>query len=90
MVLIFVSPVIAFATNFRCGGDIINVGDSVYKVIDKCGEPANKNNVGYTTDSDGSNNLVVEEWVYKEAGTRYIIRVIGNRVSDIKEERIDY
>lgn len=38
MALIAVSPALA-GDAFRCGGDLITVGDTMYEVVRSCGEP---------------------------------------------------
>ena len=62
---------------------IICVGDNKYKVLDECGEPVSKNTVGEV--GSRHNRLNVEEWVYKYHGKIYVLKIVGDKIKDIKK-----
>lgn len=76
-----------YISSFHCGTDIVELGDSSYKVKEKCGEPMSRQNVGYDLNSAGQREFAIEEWVYNVSLHRFIIIMTGNRVSRIMEER---
>jgi hypothetical protein len=60
------------ALAFRCGGDLILIGDRSFTVLRKCGEPISKEIIGYTLTGDRKREFKIEEWVYGPIGSRYI------------------
>ncbi|MEN6433104.1 MAG: DUF2845 domain-containing protein [Smithella sp.] len=83
---VFLLPFDTLASSFRCSSEIIESGDSSYKVQDKCGQPVSKQIVGYTINENSKRELVIEEWVYNRENIRVVITMIGNKVNHIKEE----
>ncbi len=47
---------------WRCGAKIIQLGMHDFEVLENCGEPNSKEEVGST--GDRRLNLVIEKWVY--------------------------
>ena len=78
----------ALAGDMRCGSDIVNIKDSSFMVIQKCGEPITRTHVGYTIDENKKRELVVEEWVYGPKNSYYYLTMVGGRVAEIRSERM--
>jgi hypothetical protein len=73
---------------FRCGGDIVDIGDHAFLVFQKCGEPLERMLIGYSLSGRLGRELAVEEWIYgPRAGYYYFITFEGNRVTQILAER---
>ena len=53
------------AYGFRCGTNIVNVGDNKLQVLEKCGEPTYKELIK----TDG---FIVEKWYYDCGSLRFI------------------
>ena len=76
------------ASAFRCGSNIVDVGDTKFDVLKKCGEPADKH--GWTEEviRTHSDNRVlkvfdnIEEWTYNP-GDDSFVRVLRFRNSDL-------
>ena len=67
-------------SSWRCGQKIIEIGDSKYDVLTKCGEPKFKEEIS------GADERRVEEWIYKQ-GSRQLTRVLtfsGTRLVKIE------
>jgi hypothetical protein len=78
----------ALAQTMRCGNDFIQINDSSFIVVKKCGEPVSKVQVGHTIDQGGNRELLIEEWVYGPVKRYYyFVTMTGGRVSDIRSER---
>lgn len=64
---------------FRCGTDLIRVGDSNYRVMVKCGPPNSKEYIGtnyrYPT-MPASEFLDMERWIYNRGSTDFIYSLI--------------
>lgn len=69
------APVVSHsAESFRCGGKVIQVGDSLHKVKKYCGEPTSKEVIGeykqkekskrQTTVSGSEQMMYITEWAY--------------------------
>jgi hypothetical protein len=79
----------AFARSvFRCGNDLIEIGDRRFEVLQKCGEPVSKEIVGYTITQDKKRELKIEEWVYgPEHGYYYYLIFEGAILVEIESEQ---
>ncbi|MES2818624.1 MAG: DUF2845 domain-containing protein [Pseudomonadota bacterium] len=72
----------------RCDQGIASEGDRTVEVQSKCGEPVSRNLVGYTQDSQGNNELQIEEWVYgPRNGMNYYLTFEGGRLKAIESKR---
>ncbi len=62
---------------FRCGTDLILLGDSSYKVRAKCGAPAAKEYVGtnYLLGHPAGEFRDMEEWTYNRGPTDFVYRL---------------
>jgi hypothetical protein len=69
--------------NFRCGTEVISVGDTTGKVFMECGDPSWKESVGYT---DGF--LDTQLWYYNCGGNDflYVLRFVGGRLKEIESQ----
>ncbi len=73
---------------WRCGQSLISTGDRSFEVIQRCGTPAIRDVVGYTTDDNGNRQMQIEEWVYgPESGAYHILTFIGNQLKTIEFRR---
>jgi hypothetical protein len=59
------------ASAFRCGSDLISIGDRSITVLRKCGELISKEVIGYTLTGDKKREFKIEEWIYGPIGSRY-------------------
>jgi hypothetical protein len=71
LVIIYLLLTVNVASAFRCGGDLISIGDRSYTILRKCGEPISKEIIGYTLTGDKKREFKIEEWVYGPIGSRY-------------------
>ena len=73
------------ALALRCGSDLVHEGDTKFEVLDKCGEPAAVEFVGYKLDGFGERDLVIEHLYYGPwNGWYYLIEIVGGRISKIE------
>jgi hypothetical protein len=78
-------------STFRCGAHIIELGDSDYTVMTKCGPPSTRQNIG--TSWRGSQTLPfaesrnVEQWIYNRGSNDFIYTLIfeGGSLTDISQ-----
>ncbi|MEX6504253.1 DUF2845 domain-containing protein [Pseudomonas zhanjiangensis] len=79
------------AASLRCGSALINTDDSGAEVLDKCGEPASRDFLGYREVIDAygfRNEVTVEEWTYgPRHGMYHFLRFEGNRLRRIDSKR---
>lgn len=73
---------------WRCGQKLVSLGDRTFEVEHKCGVPALRDQVGYTTDYYGNQSLPILEWVYGPPnGAYYILTFTGNKLTNIEFRR---
>ena len=85
--IVLLSPV-AHAESLRCGSDLVSTGDRAFEVERKCGEPAQRNFVGYTLSANERREMAREEWVYgPRNGALSILTFEGNRLVQIETRR---
>lgn len=78
----------AMADTMRCGSKLVSRGDRAFEVAAKCGEPANRDLVGYTLGSYDRREFKMEEWVYgPDNGMLKILTFEGNRLVRIESQR---
>lgn len=77
-------------TTFRCGRDLIGIGDSKSRVFYLCGEPLMKEVIGLTKvpNNKAGIEFIVERWTY-DTSTRYftILTFKGDRLVNLEDER---
>lgn len=91
LLIFFVFSVNAFA--LRCGNETINIGDIKNEVRLRCGEPIDKEEIGYIDrvqpDSTKIRVMKIEEWIISvsQYGTVYYYSLIfeGNVLKEIKD-----
>ncbi len=67
---------------WRCGSKIIELGAESFKVIENCGEPNSKENVGT---SGRKHQVDIEKWVYGPiGGYMYILYFKAGNLSKIE------
>lgn len=74
--------------SFRCESKIASEGDRTSEVESKCGQPASREMLGYTTDKQGNREMQIEEWVYGPInGMYYYLRFEGGRLDSVTSKR---
>jgi hypothetical protein len=86
-----------WADSFRCGSNLVSVGDSKFDVLKTCGEPTLREHVGEKTtwetqksgksDRDGSaETVLVEQWTYDLGSSRFprILTFYGSTLVSIE------
>ncbi len=78
----------AMASTFRCGTQLVSLGDRSFQVLRKCGDPVARETLGYTLGEYNRQELPIEEWVYgPRSGMLYFLRFIGGRLVSIDSQR---
>lgn len=75
-------------TSFRCGSNLISLGDTMHEVRGSCGEPFSTQVVGEKKDYRIINEdrlriesiTYVTEWIYESAGGIYVLTFEGSRL----------
>jgi hypothetical protein len=76
------------AETLRCGSQLVSLVDRPFEVQSKCGEPVQRDPIGYTLGSYDRREYLVEEWVYGPSnGMLSILRFEGNRLVAIERRR---
>ncbi|MBT8768681.1 DUF2845 domain-containing protein [Metapseudomonas boanensis] len=79
------------SSTLRCNSGLISVDDTVGEVLEKCGEPASRSDLGYKEVVDEyrqRSEVRVEEWVYGPRNGMYqFLRFEGNRLRNIDSKR---
>jgi hypothetical protein len=59
---------------FRCGTEVIQLGDSNYRVLAKCGPPTTKEFIGtnYNYPMPSGELRDVEQWIYNRGSTDFV------------------
>lgn len=78
----------AMASTFRCGSQLVSLGERSFQVLKKCGEPIAREDVGYTLGEYNHRELHIQEWVYGPSnGMYHYLRFTGNRLTSIESQR---
>ena len=75
--------------SLRCGNTFIDTGDSRARVLFKCGEPVQRETIGYMDSRENGDLIeyIVEAWTYDTGPDRFHIIIFrGNRVYNIESE----
>jgi len=76
------------ALALRCGSDLVEEGDTKFELLQKCGEPAASEFIGYSLNRFGERELVVEQLIYGPwSGVYYQIEVVGGEIDKIESFR---
>ena len=78
----------AQADTLRCGSQLISIGARSFEVLQKCGEPAARDLIGYSLGPNDRREYSIEEWVYgPDNGMLSILTFEGNRLRQIERQR---
>lgn len=79
------------SSSLRCNSNLISLGDTSGEVLDKCGEPVSREDLGYMEVIDEyyqRSEVRVEEWVYgPRNGMYHFLRFEGSRLRNIDSKR---
>lgn len=79
---------LAQAETLRCGSQLVSLGDRRFEVLQKCGEPAFRDLIGYSLSANERREYSLEEWVYgPRNGMLSILTFEGNRLRQIERQR---
>ncbi len=95
-VLVFASLLLVLgnahaSSTLRCNSNLISLDDTTGEVLEKCGEPISRADLGFKEVIDEyyrRNEVRVEEWVYGPRNGMYqFLRFEGNRLRNIDSKR---
>lgn len=76
------------ASTFRCGSQLVSLGDRAFLVLKKCGEPVARETIGYTLGEYNRREMHIQEWIYGPSnGMYHFLRFEGNRLVSIDSRR---
>jgi len=79
------------ADTLRCGSQLISVGDRMFEVQQKCGQPVSQDIIGYKETVNHFrqvDQVQVQEWVYgPNSGMYQYLRFEGGRLVRIDSKR---
>jgi hypothetical protein len=79
---------LAQAETLRCGSHLVSLDDRRFEVLQKCGEPAFRDLVGYSLGPNERREYQIEEWVYgPDNGMLSILTFEGTRLRAIERRR---
>ena len=79
---------LAQAETMRCGSQLVSLDDRRFEVLQKCGEPAFRDLVGYSLGPSERREYQIEEWVYgPDNGMLSILTFEGTRLRAIERRR---
>lgn len=79
---------LAQADTLRCGSQLVSLDDRRFEVLQKCGEPAFRDLVGYSLGPNERREYQIEEWVYgPDNGMLSILTFEGTRLRAIERRR---
>lgn len=79
---------LAQAETLRCGSQLVSLDDRRFEVLQKCGEPAFRDLVGYSLGPNERREDQIEEWVYgPDNGMLSILTFEGTRLRAIERRR---
>ena len=82
------SSSLAQAETLRCGSQLVSLDDRRFEVLQKCGEPAFRDLVGYSLGPSERREYQIEEWVYgPDNGMLSILTFEGTRLRAIERRR---
>jgi hypothetical protein len=82
------APLMAQADTLRCGSQLVSLDDRRFEVLQKCGEPAFRDLVGYSLGPNERREYQIEEWVYgPDNGMLSILTFEGTRLRAIERRR---
>lgn len=92
LTLLLASQPAAASTTLRCGNGLISTGSTTVEVLNKCGEPISRDQLGSiikTGNYGESYELLVEEWSYAPRNGMYqFLRFEGGRLVKVDSKRV--
>lgn len=77
------------ADTLRCASKLVSVGDRAFEVLEKCGEPAQRELIGYGLGAYQRQEYVIEQWIYgPQNGSYRILTFEANRLTRIEFTRL--
>jgi hypothetical protein len=74
--------------SMRCGTNLVSTGDRAFEVLQRCGEPLQREQIGYTLGESDRRELRIEEWIYRNTGGfLFILTFEGSRLTRIESRR---
>ena len=84
LLILLSAPLMAQADTLRCGSQLVSLDDRRFEVLQKCGEPAFRDLVGYSLGPNERREYQIEEWVYgPDNGMLSILTFEGTRLRAI-------
>ncbi|MBX9763985.1 MAG: DUF2845 domain-containing protein [Pseudomonadaceae bacterium] len=88
LLTLLITPLMAQAETLRCGSQLVSLDDRRFEVLQKCGEPAFRDLVGYSLGPNERREYQIEEWVYgPDNGMLSILTFEGTRLRAIERRR---
>lgn len=88
LLTLLITPLMAQAETLRCGSQLVSLDDRRFEVLQKCGEPAFRDLVGYSLGPNERREYQIEEWVYgPDNGMLSILTFEGTRLRAIERHR---
>ncbi|WP_397378152.1 DUF2845 domain-containing protein [Pseudomonas sp.] len=88
LLTVLITPLMAQAETLRCGSQLVSLDDRRFEVLQKCGEPAFRDLVGYSLGPNERREYQIEEWVYgPDNGMLSILTFEGTRLRAIERRR---
>jgi hypothetical protein len=88
LLTLLITPLMAQAETLRCGSQLVSLDDRLFEVLQKCGEPAFRDLVGYSLGPNERREYQIEEWVYgPDNGMLSILTFEGTRLRAIERRR---
>ncbi len=88
LLILLITPLLAQADTLRCGSQLVSLDDRRFEVLQKCGEPAFRDLVGYSLGPNERREYQIEEWVYgPDNGMLSILTFEGTRLRAIERRR---
>lgn len=79
---------LAQGETLRCGSQLVSLDDRRFEVLQKCGEPAFRDLVGYSLGPNERREYQIEEWVYgPDNGMLSTLTFEGTRLRAIERRR---
>lgn len=88
LLILLSAPLMVQADTLRCGSQLVSLDDRRFEVLQKCGEPAFRDLVGYSLGPNERREYQIEEWVYgPDNGMLSILTFEGTRLRAIERRR---
>ena len=79
------------SSTYRCNSKLVSLGQSLYEVRAKCGEPISEQILGYKqlpNEYGHTHEVQINEWIYgPKGGMYYYLRFVGGDLVKISSQR---